>query len=180
MSRLHLIALCILFSALCRAQSPAGNLRFDLSKIGMVVGGKQICEDAGRITDYRSQVMEQIVATGPKSVPVLIAMIADVRIAKTKEPIICYWPGMAIGDLAFCVLSDLFTDTSLTKATIPGAGWDDMLGPPGELPAWEQLHQYIRKHGRMALRAKWQKLWDKYGERMFWDQKAGCFRLRNG
>jgi hypothetical protein len=156
---------------------------FDLSQIGEVFDGQQICEDVGRMQDYPSKVMDQIISEGPKSIPVLIAMISDTRMAKTREPIICYWGAMSIGDIAFCLLSDLFTETGGSaiggRPTIPGAGWDEMLGPPSDLPALEQLHQYIRKHGRAALQAKWQSLWKKYGDQIVWDPKERCFRLRS-
>src|SRR3982751_2207539 len=133
------------------AQSAAPrSLRFDLSNIGMVLDGRQLCEDKGRLQDVSSKVMDQIIAAGPKAVPVLIGMITDARMAKTKEPIICFWPAMAVGDIAFCLLSDLFLNADWTKSTTLETGCDEMLGPAGDLPAWEQLHGFIRKHGRVA------------------------------
>jgi hypothetical protein len=168
--------LAILLATGASAQSKP---EFDLAHIGLVINGQQICEDKGRLQDYPSSVMDQIIAAGPKAIPVLIRMIADDRIAKTSEPIICYWPGMAIGDIAFCILSDLFTDSSFVKTTIPGAGWNDLLGPGGDRPAWDQLHDFIKKHGRSALQAKWRRLWDKYAADVYWDANEKCFRLRN-
>jgi len=156
-----------------------GQLRFDLSQIGFVVDGKQVCEDKGRLQDFPSKVMDQIIAAGPKSVPVLIGMITDARLAKTTEPITCYWPGMAIGDIAFCTLADLFTDASYSKTTMPGAGWNDLLGPDDNVPAWEQLDSYIRKHGRKALQAKWRRLWDRYKDQIIWEPKERCFKLKS-
>jgi hypothetical protein len=178
--RTIVIAFCALWAGMSHAQSAAPrSLRFDLSKIGMVLDGRQLCEDKGRLQDVSSKVMDQIIAAGPKAVPVLIGMITDARMAKTKEPIICFWPGMAVGDIAFCLLSDLFMNADWTKSTMPGTGWDEMLGPAGDLPAWEQLHGFIRKHGRVALRDKWQLLWDKYGGQVFWDANERCFKLTN-
>lgn len=177
MKRGHIIALCLLLTGICYPQSVTPRrLQFDLPKIGFVVDGRQICEDKGRLQDYPSEVMDQIIAAGPKSVPVLIGMLTDTRMAKTKEPIICFWPGMAISDIAFCLLGDLFLDSD--KTTIPGAGWNEMLGPDAGLPSWEQLHRFTRMHGTRALQAKWQKLWDEYASRLFWDPKARCFKLK--
>jgi len=49
------------------AQSRADRqLQFDLSKIGMVMDNRQICEDKGGLQDYPSKVMDQIIAAGPK------------------------------------------------------------------------------------------------------------------
>jgi len=169
---------CLLFFELSLAQSSVPRTpRFDLANIGMVVNGKQICGDKGRLQDFGSKVMDQIIAEGPKSVPILIEMIADTRPAKTKEPIICYWYGMTIGDIAFCTLSDLFTDATYAKTTLPGATWNDLLGH-SDGPAWEQLDNYIKKHGRAALQAKWRALWNKYKDQIVWDAKQRCFVLK--
>ncbi len=181
MNKVCLIALCLLGGAAAHAQSTAPRqLQFDLSKLGMVINGEQICNDTGnRLQDFPSSVMDQIIAAGPKAVPVLIRMIADRRMANTKEPLICYWPGMAIGDIAFCLLTDLFIDTG-RKTTVPGAGWDDLLGPNNTDPGWEPLHGFIKKHGSSALQAKWRAVWDKYRGQVFWDPKERCFKLKAG
>jgi hypothetical protein len=167
--------LCLFLSGICSAQT---KLQFDLSKIAFVVNGRQVCESKGRMQDYPSAVMGQIIAAGPKAVPVLIAMLPDTRIAKTEVPVICYWPGMTIGDIAFCVLQDLFMDPDANKATVSAAGWNEMLGPDEGRPAWEQLHHFARKRGRGALQAKWQNLWDKYASQVSWDAKDKCFKLK--
>jgi hypothetical protein len=173
------VALSILVVGSCYAQSPhQKRLSFDLSKIGMFVEGQQICEDKGRLQDYPSPEIEKITAAGTKSIPVLIELVTDGKQAKTREPIVCFWPGMAIGDIAFCLLDNLFLNAEWTNSTIPGASWNEMLDSPGDLPAWEQLHGFIRKHGRAALRNKWRKLWVKHGGQIFWDPKERCFKLK--
>jgi hypothetical protein len=177
--RAFLVVFCLLLSAVCDAQSGTGRaLRFDVSKIGSVFDGHQICEDKGRLQDYPSKVMDQIIEAGPKSVPALIGMLTDEEVAKTEEPIICFWGQMTIGDIAFCTLEDLFLNSDWTKTTLPGAGWDDMLGSAGDLPSWEQLHRFTRKYGRKALQAKWQRLWDQYGSEVVWDPRERCFKLK--
>ena len=180
MKRAYLtITLCLLFTSICYPQSATQNeVRFDLSRIGFVMDGRTICEDKGRFQDYPSEVMDQIIAAGPKSVPVLIGMLTDTRMVKTQEPIICFWPGMTISDVAFCALGDLFLDPQTNTTTIPGAGWNEMLGPDEGRPAWEQLHRFTRTQGLKALQAKWQKLWDNHASQVYWDPKARCFRLK--
>ena len=183
MSRVLTAALCALvWLPPLSAQTPVHtNLDFDLPQIGMVVDGKPFCEDKGRLQDYPSKVMEQIIAAGPKAIPVLIGKITDPRPAgtKTDEPIICYWYGMAVGDIAFCTLLDLFTDSTGGKTTMPGAGWNGMLGLSDKrLPAWEQYNDFIKKRGRKVIQVKWQKLWSKYGSQMYWDAEERCFRLK--
>jgi len=65
---------------------------------------------------------------------------------------------MTIGDIAFCVLGDLFLNADWTETTIPGAGWNEMLAADDNLPGWDQLNGFIVKHGRKALQGKWQAL----------------------
>jgi hypothetical protein len=170
--------LCLLTGILSNAQSTTRNpLSFDLSKIGMVLDGQQTCNDTNaRLQDIPSATMDQIIAAGPQSVPVLTRMLADRHMAQTREPILCYWPGMTISDIAFCLLTSLFMDTH-GKTTVPGAAWNDMLGP-NDTTAWDQLHSFIKKHGIRALQAKWQRLWSRYGNQMEWDPKEGCFKLK--
>jgi len=176
-SRLRPFTICLLISATGYSQLLGQHQpQFDLSAIGATYDGRQICEDTGRLQDWPSKVMDQIISAGPKSVPILIGMLADERVAKTEEPIICFWGQMTIGDLAFCVLSDLFTNRR-GKTTLQGASWDEILGPPGDLPAWEQLHRFARMHGRKGLQAKWQTLWDKYGGQLVWDPNEKCFKV---
>jgi len=175
----YLIVFVVVLAAISSAQAAKPKeLQFDLAKIGLVLDGQQICEDKSRLQDYPSKVMDQIIAGGPKSVPVLIGMITDEGPLNTTEPITCYWYGMAIGDLAFCLLSDLFTSPTDEK-TMPGTGWNDMLGPnDNHHPASDRFNDFVEKHGRKALQVKWQKLWDRYGKQMYWDPKERCFKLR--
>jgi hypothetical protein len=179
MSRAWLMVFCILQAGLSFAQLQNGKpLRFNLAKIGMVINGRKICEDKGRMQDQgAAEEMGRIIAAGTRSVPVLIGMITDARMAKTAEPIVCYWPDMAIGDIAFCLLEDLFMDANNGNSALPGASWSEMLGK-SDNAAWDQLHGYIRKRGRAALQAKWQRLWNKYQAQIYWDANQGNFRLK--
>jgi hypothetical protein len=145
----------------------------------MVVDGHQVCEDKGRLQDVPSQVMDKIIAAGTKSLPILIGMITDARIAETEEPIICYFRDSTIGGLAFCLLSDLFTDASYTKTTMPGADWASMMDPEDkDLSSSDQLYMFVKRHGRAALQAKWHKLWARYQGQVYWDKDERCFRLK--
>ncbi len=173
--------MCVLVVVSSHAQSTVPSaLQFDLSKLGMVINGEQICNDApSRFQDFSTSGMDQIIAAGPKAVPVLIQMIADRRMANTREPLICYWPGMAIGDIAFCLLTDLFTDTA-GRTTVPGADWNHLLGPGNTGASWEQLHGFIKNHGSGTLQARWRVVWNRYRGQVFWDPKERCFKLKVG
>ena len=172
-------AFLVFGSAACLAQpSTRKPTTFDLSQIGFVVEGHQVCEDKGRLQDFPSKELNKIIAAGPRAVPVLIGMLTDSTMLNTPEPIICYWPGMAVGDAAFCLLEDLFLNGDWTKTTLPGVGWSEILGPNNNLPAWAQLHAYIHKHGRKSLQAKWRSAWEKYRPRIFWDEQERCFKVK--
>ena len=176
----HLIVCVAALAGISCAQSVARKeLPFDLSQLVFVVDGQQICEDKGRLQDYPSKVMDQIIAGGSKSVPVLIGRITDTRVMKTEEPIICFWYGMTVGDLALCTLADLFADSSDSKETIPGANWAKMMDPQDkDRPASDQLHLFVKRHGRGVLQSKWQKLWAQYKDQIYWNAKQKCFRLK--
>jgi hypothetical protein len=122
--------------------------------------------------------MDEIIAAGPRSVPVLIAMITDPRLVKTNEPIICYWYGMTVSDLALCLLADLFADAS-DRRTVPGSDWASMIDPEDEgMQAADRLHLFVKKHGRAVLQAKWRSLWAQYKDQVYWDAKDRCFKLK--
>ena len=181
MTRTANVLLCFLaWSTVLYAQSPAKNkLSFDLSRIGFVLNGEQICEDKGRLQDYPSKVMDQIIAAGSQSVPELIAMITDERLIHTREPIICYWYGMTIGDAAHCVLADLFTDPDY-KVTIPGADWAKWMDAEDKnRPDADQLHLFVKRHGSRVLQVKWRRFWTENKNRVQWDQEEKCFKPKD-
>jgi hypothetical protein len=175
----YLVAFVVALTGISVAQSKTSKQpEFDLSKIGFVVNGDQICEDKGRLQDYPSPVMDEIIAAGPKSVPVLIRMITDPHLLRTNEPIICFWYGMTVGDIALCTLADLFTDASY-KGTVPGADWSSMMDPEDkDRPAADQLRLFVKRHGREVIQAKWKRMWARYREQVVWDTKERCFRLK--
>lgn len=177
MKTFYHVALIVALTGVSFAQTAAKQLSFDLSKIGFVLNGEQICEDKGRLQDYPSKVMDEIIAAGPKAVPVLIAMITDAKPVKTNEPVIYYWYGMTVGDLALCLLSDLFSDPS-DQRTVPGTYWASMMDAADKnRQAADQLHLFVKRHGRSILQAKWERVWARYQGQVHWDTKDRCFKL---
>ena len=169
----------VLLQSASAQSTKRSELSFDLSKIGFIVNGQQVCEDKGRLQEFPSKMMDRIIAGGKDSVPVLIGMIMDEREIRTKEPIICYWHGMTVSDAALCLLSDLFTDANAEKVTIPGLSLADMMDPQDQdRPAADQLHLFVQRHGRAVLQAKWRKLWSQYANQIEWDEQQKCFRLK--
>jgi hypothetical protein len=149
--------------------------QFDLFK----VNGAGLCLDKGRVQDrdYNySETVEQIIAGGKDSIPRLIAMLTDERLS--RHQIICFWGNMTVGEVAYVVLMDLFTDSTWQHATVPEATDDYFLGPNAENDAaFQRFRAYTNKHGKRPLQIKWQKVWTRYKDRLYWDDKERCFKL---
>ncbi|MCI0338028.1 MAG: hypothetical protein L0226_10650, partial [Acidobacteria bacterium] len=65
------------------------------------------------------------------------------------------------------------------KATIDGVGWDEILERrTPDLTAEDVLRNYIREHGRGAIRMKWEKVWRENKDRLDWDEIEKCFRIK--
>jgi hypothetical protein len=135
--------------------------------------------DEGRVQEAydSSGVLERILKDQEAAVPFLIQSLTDAR--RTPEPVICLWNYTSVGDIAFVILTDLFSDASLQKSTIPGVSWDEMLGKY-DGPGIYQLHEYLRRHGRKSLQKKWSAVWAAYRDKVVWDSKQRCFVLKSG
>lgn len=146
----------------------------DLSKIGHIA-------PKGRVQDkdYNDlPIVDQLIANGRESIPYLISKIEDDT--KINEHVMDYWSEMRVGDVAQIILKDFFTDYSWTKTTIPGVAWGTFLGCKGvDYFTREQcLRNYIKRFGRKGLKAKWQHVWDKNKEKIYWDEADRSFRLK--
>ena len=134
-----------------------------------------MCRAKGRLQDRdycSSKMMDAIVANGKASIPILISHLTDKR--QRKEPIYDYWWGeTTVGDIAQFILSDLFTDDTWTHSTmevLPKEKCDEA----GET-CW---HLFVKRHGRGFVQQRWQAAWQKNKDRIYWDDKARCFRVR--
>ena len=81
------------------------------------------CGAKGRLQDKGycdSTLMDQIIAQGNASIPVLISQLTDTR--RTQEPIYDYWSYTTAGDIAYFILTDLFTDSDSKAFNMPGLG----------------------------------------------------------
>lgn len=134
-----------------------------------------ICRAKGRFQDREycsSQIIDQIVADGKSSIPILISQISDAR--WIAEPIEDFWPRIQVGDLAFFILSDLFLDDTWTKRTMP----ELFPEPKCEDPSFVCWSKFRKTHSLATFHAGWLKFWNANRERIYWDDKARCFRLK--
>jgi hypothetical protein len=148
--------------------------QIDLSKIGAVT-------PKGRVQDrdYNNlPVVENLIAHGREAVPFLIGKLDDET--EIKDHVFDDWSGVRVGDVAFVILTDFFTDPTWQKTTIPGVGHDTFLGrkPNSNVTGEQLLRNYIAKHGRHDLTTRWRAIWAQYQDRVYWDENDRCFKLR--
>jgi hypothetical protein len=136
------------------------------------------CRAKGRLQDRdycRSKIMDQILAQGTDAVPILISQIMDAR--ALKEPAFDFWNSMTVGDLAAAILGDLFTDSDWQTFNMPGLERVTLTVCDPKVPAYECWQSIVKEHGRKFIQDQWLAAWNKNKDRVYWDTKAGCFRL---
>jgi hypothetical protein len=133
------------------------------------------CMAKGRVQDCSGSLMRQILADGENAIPVLISQLTET--ARTKYQIADYWGDTRSGDVAYVVLTDLFTDSDLHTFGMPGVpDWSAVMKGCNSTAqgCWDE---YLRKHGRMSVRQAWMHAWNLNKDKVYWDAKAQCFRL---
>src|SRR4030095_12053088 len=115
--------------------------------------------------------MDQIVADGKASIPILISQIPDER--WIDDPVYDFWPQIQTGELAYFILSDLFVDATWQTSTMPP------LFPPDHCdePAWVCWERFRKTHSLTMLQAHWMDFWRANQNKIYWDKKARCFRV---
>jgi hypothetical protein len=83
------------------------------------------------------------------------------------------------------MLRDLFTasmDEPPPRDTIEGPiGWDELCaeGPPQvAFPCGAGWEEHLKKYGRTSIQQSWQKAWTQNKDRIYWDERAKCFRVK--
>lgn len=91
-----------------------------------------------------------------------------------------FWGEITVGDVAHIILSDFFLRSDSQKTTIEGVGFYEFLECKNseETPANNCLHNYVEKHGRKSIKAKWQKVWEQNKAKIYWDESERCFKLK--
>jgi hypothetical protein len=134
------------------------------------------CRAKGRFQDRgycTSAVMDQIVADRKSAIPVLISQITDSR--WIAEPVYDFWPQMRTGELAHFILGDLFVDDTWKKSTMPALFPEQHCDDP----SWVCWARFRKVHSLKDIQAHWIEFWKANKERIYWDDKARCFRLND-
>lgn len=148
-----------------------------LTPTGYTKGRWQDAGDAeGEPDPVRLKNVQKVLRLGTNAVPLLINCLADER--KTKTPIWSYWPETKVGDIAFAILCDLFSDPAGQPTLAAAIDWGDLQDESPGQPAWTALANYISKHGRGYIQQAWSEAWAESAGRVYWDSSANCFRVK--
>jgi len=125
-----------------------------------------------------SRFVNDLLAHGKDSIPFLIGKLDDET--EIDRSVISFWYKVYIGDIALIILSDFFTNDDGKTSTIQGFGWDDFLERGNDKDSMGEaiLRNYIKKHGRKNIKARWQKVWDENKENIYWDETNKCFKIK--
>jgi hypothetical protein len=134
------------------------------------------CRAKGRLQDVgycASNLMNQIISDGKEAIPILISQLRETR--PTKEPIYDYWSLTTAGDVAYFILTDLFTDADWKAFNMPGL--EPLYDKDCHSYAEDCWQRFLKRHGRKFVQDQWLAAWKKNKDRIYWDDKARCFRV---
>ena len=153
------------------AEKP-GLTEINLATIGAIA-------PKGRVQDAEYNqlpLVDQLLAKGRESIPYLISKLDDET--KIEGHVVDYWNEVRVADVALIILTDFFTDHTWQNTTIPGIGWAQFLerGADAGITAEQVLRNYISRHGRSKIKSRWQNIWEKYRDKIAWDEQERCFK----
>lgn len=135
------------------------------------------CMAKGRVQDCSGKVMRRILTDGKHAIPILISQLTETT--RTNKQIADYWSDTRSGDVAFVVLTDLFTQPNSEASEMPDVpDWNTVLKGCRRVAqaCWDE---YLQKHGRHSVKQAWLRAWSLHEGRVYWDAEVRCFRLRN-
>jgi hypothetical protein len=166
------VHLCVifLFLALAHFPAPAQKLAIDLRKIGHIASN-------GRIQDKENNpklpVIDQLIAAGPDAIPFLVSKLEDSTVIRTK--VLDSWPRVCVGDVAWFILYDFFTDKNLVSM-LPDPGLFAIVGGEDQgQPGWKSWASIVRKSGRAGIRKGVEAILKPYQGKFLWNPVERCF-----
>lgn len=157
--------------------SPSGKIplsEIDLRSIGHIA-------PKGRVQDAEYNqlpIVEQLILHGKESIPFLISKLEDET--KIESHVLDFWYQVYVGDVALVILSDFFLDKNWKRSTIAGMHWNELLerGNNKSITGEQVLRDYLGRHGRRKIKERWQKVWQQYQDKIFWDEQDRAFKVR--
>jgi hypothetical protein len=119
--------------------------------------------------------VDQVVTQGKASIPILISQLTDNR--RTRRPMYDFWRETTAGDVAYFLLTDLFTDSDWKTFNMPVL---EKLKDKCDADAETRWRRFVDAHGRKFVQDEWRAAWAANKDRVFWDETARCFRLSKG
>src|SRR5438067_5419463 len=128
------------------------------------------CMGKGRVQDCSGSVMKKILADGKNAIPVLISQLTET--APAKYQISDYWADTRSGDVAYIVLTDLFTKPNTEASGMPGVpDWKTVMNGCDTMAqgCWDE---FLHKHGRKSVQQAWLRAWNLHKDQVYWDAKV--------
>jgi len=119
--------------------------------------------------------MKQILADGKNAIPTLISQLTETM--RTKKQIADYWGDTRSGDVAYVILTDLFTESDGETFAMPGVpDWPTVMKGCDKMAqgCWDE---YLTKHGRTSVKQAWLRAWNLRKGQIYWESTARCFRV---
>jgi hypothetical protein len=114
-----------------------------------------------------------LIACVQDSVGCLVGIIVTID----RQQIEDFWSYTTSGDIAFFLLTDLFTDKDERSFTLPGVpDWDTIMADCNET-AETRWRRYVQSHGIASLQRAWRTAWDRTKDNIVWDPVGCCFRV---
>jgi hypothetical protein len=153
-----------------------GHPQVKRTKYALTKFNNEGCMAKGRVQDCSgSVVMRQILADGKDAIPILISQLTERT--PTETEIADHWFDTESGDVAYIVLTDLFTMPDEEKSQMPDVPDWTSVRTGCKTTAQSCWDQYVRKHGRMSVERAWMRAWNLHNAQVYWDSKARCFRV---
>jgi hypothetical protein len=133
------------------------------------------CKAKGRTQDCSGAVMKEILADGKNAIPILISQLTET--ARTKEQISDYWSDTRTGDVAYIVLTDLFTESDLHTFNMPAVPDFPTVMKGCDSTAQGCWNEFLRRHGRKSVQQAWLSAWNLRKDQIYWEPNERCFRI---
>lgn len=166
-------AVAIAFIAFLLIQS--GQTQTKTAKYRLTQFDNEGCMSKGRVQECSGSVMKRILADGKNAIPVLISQLTETT--RTKYQIADYWGDTRSGDVAYVVLTDLFTKPDTETSEMPGVpDWKTVMSGCNTMAqgCWDE---FLHKNGRKSIQQAWLRAWNLHRDQVYWDPEVQCFRV---
>ena len=153
----------------------SGQTQTRIIKYPLTQFSNEGCMAKGRVQDCSGSVMKKIIADGKDAIPILISQLTETR--PTKYQIEDYWTGTRSGDVAYIVLTDLFTKPDSETSEMPGVpDWKTVMKGCHTMAqgCWDE---FLHKHGRKSVQQAWLRAWNLNRHKVYWDATVQCYRV---